>query len=154
MVTRVIMLMVLGTAGGLLAPGCSTYRDPATGEEATYGLETLKARLDVDVGTVYAAARKAADELNLKVMRAAKDGISGEIRAYDAQRNQVEIRLGAMPEDRTLLTINVGPFGDKKKSIVLFEHIMENLSQAEQIAAASSLQWGGRAMGPPHGVER
>ncbi len=150
---RVITLVALEMAGGLLAPGCSTYRDPATGEEATYGMETLKARLDVDVGTVYAAARRAANELHLRVMRAAEDGISGEIRAYDAQRDQVEIRLGAMPEDRTLLAINVGPFGDKKKSLVLFEHIMENLSRAEQIAAAPSLPWGGQAVGPPRGVE-
>ncbi len=151
--TRLIMLVVLGVAGGLLAPGCSSYRDPVTGEKATYGMQTLKARLDADVGTVYAAARKAAAELKLKVMRAAEDGISGEIRAYDAQRNQVEIRLGAMPEDRTLLAISVGPFGDKKKSIVLFEHIMGNLSQAEQIAAAPALPWGGPAVGPLRGVE-
>jgi len=153
METRFITLVTLGIAGSLLVPGCSTYHDPATGEKATYGMQTLKARLDVDVGTVYAAARRAAAELDLRVMRAAEDGISGEIRAYNAQRDQVEIRLGAMPEDRTLLAINVGPFGYKKKSLVLFEHIMENLSRAEQVAAAPSLQWGGPAMGPPRGVE-
>ncbi len=137
-----IVLLVLEITGGLLAPGCSTYRDPATGEEATYGLETLKARLDVDVGTVYAAARRAANELNLRVMHAAEDGISGQIRAFDAQRDQVDIRLGAMPEDRTLLTITVGAFGDKNKSLVLFEYILKNLSQAQQLAVAPSLQWG------------
>jgi len=150
---RVVMLVALGIVGGLLAPGCSTYHDPATGEEATYGMQTLKARLDVDVGTVYAAARRAADELNLKVMHASKDGISGQIRAYDAQRDQVEIRLGAMPEDRTLLAINVGPFGDKNKSLVLFEYILKNLSRAAQVAAAPSLQWGGQAVEPPRGQE-
>ncbi len=135
MKAHAIVLAVLGTAGGLVAPGCSSYHDPATGEKATYGMQTLKARLDINVGTVYAAARKAAAELNLKVMRAAQDGISGEIRAYDAQRNQVDIQLGAMPEDRTLLAISVGPFGDKKKSLVLFESIMKNLTRAEQVAA-------------------
>jgi hypothetical protein len=150
---RVVMLVALGIAGSLLAPGCSTYRDPASGEEARYGLETLKARLSLEIGTVYAAARRAADELKLKVMRAAEDGISGEIRAYDAQRDQVEIRLGAMPEGRTLLTINIGAFGDKNKSIVLFEHILDNLSRAEQIAAAPALQWGGPAVGPLRGQE-
>ncbi len=140
MKAHAIVLAVLGIAGGLLVPGCSSYHDPATGEKATYGMQTLKARLDVDVGTVYAAARKAAAELNLKVMRAAQDGISGEIRAYDAQRNQVDIQLGAMPEDRTLLAISVGPFGDKKKSLVLFEYIVKNLSPAQQLAAAPALQ--------------
>jgi len=150
---RVVMIVTLGIAGGLLAPGCSTYRDPATGEKATYGVETLKARLDVEIGTVYVAARKAAAELKLRVMRAAEDGISGEIRAYNAQRDQVEIRLGAMPEGRTVLTINIGVFGDKNKSIALFERIMENLSRAEQIAAVSSLQWGGQAVGLPRRAE-
>jgi len=153
MKAHAIALMVLGIAGGLLAPGCSTYHDPATGEKATYGMQSLKARLDVDVGTVYAAARRAAAELDLRVMRAAEDGISGEIRAYNAQRDQVEIRLGAMPEDRTLLRIIVGPFGDKNKSLVLFEHILKNLSPAQQVAAAPSLPWGGPAGGPPRGEE-
>jgi hypothetical protein len=153
MKAHAIVLAVFGLAGGLLAPGCSTYHDPATGEKATYGMQTLKSRLDVDVGTVYAAARKAADELDLRVMRAAQDGISGEIRAYNAQRDQVEIRLGAMPEDRTLLRITVGPFGDKKKSLVLFESIMKNLSRAEQLAAARALPWGGQAVAAPPGRE-
>ena len=40
-----------------------------------------------------------------------------------------------MPEDRTLLAINVGVFGDKNKSLVLFGHIMDNLGQVEQNAA-------------------
>lgn len=135
-VAKVIVLAVFGSAGALLAPGCSTYHDPATGQKATYGMSTLKAQLDAEVGTVYAAARKAAAELDLNVMRAAEDGISGEIWAYDAQYNQVNIRLGAIPEDRTRLAISVGPFGDKKKSLVLFESILKNLGQAEQFAAA------------------
>ena len=136
MKAQTIMLAIFISAGGLLAPGCSSYHDPVTGEKATYGMQTLKARLDVDVGTVYAAARKAAAELDLKVMHAAEDGISGEIRAYDAQREQVEIRLGAMPEDRTLLAIMVGAFGNKNKSLVLLEYIVKNLSPAQQVAAA------------------
>jgi len=53
----------------------------------------------------------------------------------DAQYDLVNIRLGAMPEDRTLLAINVGVFGDKNKSLVLFGHIMDNLGQVEQNAA-------------------
>jgi hypothetical protein len=75
-------------------------------------------------------------------MRAAEDGISGQIRATNAQWEPVEIQLGALPEGRTLLTINVGVFGDKNKSIVLFERIMANLSEAQQAAATATLQWG------------
>ncbi len=132
---RVLILVALGSAGGVLVPGCSTYHDPTTGEKATYGMQTLKARLDLELGTVYGAAQRAAAAANLNVMRAAEDGISGEILAYDAQYNQVDIRLGALPEGRTLLAINIGAFGDKKKSIVLFEYILDNLSRAERLAA-------------------
>lgn len=137
-----LWIVVLGIAGGLLGQGCSTYRDPATGEEATYGCQTLKAKLDLDIGTVYAAAKRAALDLRLRVMRAAVDGISGEIRALDAQRDSVDIQLGAMPEGRTRLTISVSVFGDKDKSIVVFERILGNLSATQQAAAAASVQWG------------
>jgi len=151
--TRAVVLMALGIIGSLLAPGCSTYRDPATGEEARYGLETLKARLDLGIGTVYAAARRAARELDLRTMRAAEDGISAEIRAVNAQYNQVEIRLGALPEGRTQVAIHIGPFGDKNKSIVVFEQIMDNLNEVEQIAATPVVEWGAQAVGPPRGRE-
>jgi hypothetical protein len=45
----------------------------------------------------------------------------------------------------------VGPFGDKKKSLVLFETILKNLSEAPQVAAAPP--WGGQAVGLPRGQE-
>ncbi|MCL5282452.1 MAG: DUF3568 domain-containing protein [Planctomycetes bacterium] len=152
MKAHALMLAVFGIGGGLLAPGCSTYHDPATGEKATYGIQTLKARLDLDVGTLYAAAQRAAVEANLKVVRTAEDGISGEIWAYDAQRDLVQIRLGALPEGRTLLAINIGVFGDKNKSIVLFEYILDNLNRAERFAAACSGPWADQAVRPPRGV--
>jgi hypothetical protein len=142
MKAHAVWFVVLGLAVVLLGQGCSTYHDRASGEEATYGCQTLKAKLDLDIGTVYTAAKRAAFCLRLRVMRAAEDGISGEIRAIDAQRDWVEIRLGALPEGRTRLTISVGAFGDKKKSIVMFEHIMANLSAMQQAAAAACVQWG------------
>jgi hypothetical protein len=127
---------------GLGAPGCCTYQDPATGAEATYAFETLKAELDLGIGTVYTAAKEAVNELSLRTTRAAQDGISGEIRAVDAQLDRVEIRVGALPGARTQVAIRVGLFGDRDKSIVVFEQIMANLSGAEQLAAAPALQWG------------
>ena len=142
MEARGIRIVVLEIAGGLLGQGCCTYHDPATGEEATYAFQALKARLDLDLGTVYAAAQNATCALDWRVMRAAEDGLSGQIRALDAQGNTVDIQLGARPQDQTQLTINIGVFGDKNKSIVLFEQIMGNLSEAQQAAAAPSVQWG------------
>jgi hypothetical protein len=146
MKVSVAMLVILGTLGGLSVPGCTTYRDPATGAEATYIFETLKARLNLEIGPVYAAAEKAVQELHLRLMRQAEDGISAEIRAIDSHYQTVDIRLAALPQGRTLLTIRVGVIGDKDKSIVLFEQIMRNLSQAEQQAAAPVVQWGDWAL--------
>jgi len=143
---RARVLIALAIAGSLLVPGCSTYHDPATGARATYACETLKARLDVPIGTVYAAARRATAELRLRSMRAAEDGISGEIAALDAHRDSVCVDLGALPENRTLLTIRVGVFGDKNKSIVLFERILANLSQEERAAAITTVQWGSQSI--------
>ncbi len=143
-----VVFVALGMAGSLLVGGCYTYHNPATGEEAQYGCETLTAKLDAEIPAVYAAAKRATSEFRLRVTRAAQDGISGEIRAIDAQRDTVEVELGALPEGRTVLKIRIGAFGDKNKSIVLFEQIVENLSQAQQLAAAPAVQWGDPSVRP------
>jgi len=145
---RAIVLGVCGVAGGLLVPGCSTYHDPATGAQATYASETLRARLDAPIGAVYAAAKRATSELRLRSMRAAEDGISGEITALNARHDTVNIELGALPENRTQVAIRVGVFGDKNKAIVLFERILENMSQEGRSAAVTTVQWGGQPIQP------
>ncbi len=149
MKAHAVVLMALGVTTCLLVGGCATYHDPATGEPAHYGCETLRTKLNADIGAVYGAARRATNELHLRVTRAAQDGISGEILARDAHRDNVDIQLGALPEGRTRLTIRVGVFGDKNKSIVLLQRILDNLSREGQVAAAPVMQWGDQSMGPP-----
>jgi hypothetical protein len=141
MKAHAVVFVALGMAACLLPGGCAAYQDPTTGEKAHYGCQTLKAKLDAGIPVVYAAARRATSDLHLRVTRAAHDGISGEIRAIDAQRDCVDVCLGALPEGRTVLKIRVGVFGDKNKSIVFFEQIMKNLSQAQPLAAAPVVQW-------------
>ncbi len=109
--------------------------------EVHYSWETLRAKVNLPIAIMYAAARKATDELCLRVVRAADDGISGEIRAVDAQRDFVEIRLGALPWERTKLTICVGPFGDKNKSLVLFDRIMADVGGPGPMTAVSEVRW-------------
>jgi len=129
---RAVVLIVVGVAGCLLSQGCaSRVRDPATGTEATYHWEALCAEVDRSTWDVYAAAQQAVDELELKVWREEVDGLAGDIRAVDAHFNTVEIQLGAMPGCRTRLTIRIDLFGDKDKSIVLFEEIMAKLGEQE-----------------------
>jgi hypothetical protein len=81
--------------------------------------------MEEPIGTIYCAAQDAAEELDLRLLRCALDGIAGEIVALDAHLDTVNIRLEALPEDRSLLMIRVGVFGSKNKSVVLFSQILE-----------------------------
>lgn len=132
MTRRGAALVLLTLAGLVLFPGCGpAYRDPATGLEASYEWETLASELDLEIDDVYPAACATVDELDLRVLRDTLDGIAAEILALDAHFETVTVRLAALPEARTLLTIRIGLFGDKNKSIVLFSQIVRNLGQRE-----------------------
>jgi len=141
MTRHAIVLAILGPTWGFLCAGCSpTYQDPETGIEADYGWETLRSEMDLGIHEVYPAARDAADELDLEVMRSHVNGIAAEILALDAHLDRVDIQLEAMPQSRTLLTIRIGTFGNRNKSVVLFERIVENLAQRGEIARIGAPQ--------------
>ncbi len=138
---RAVVMVGLAMAGCLLYQGCrSTVQDPVTGAEAQYRRETLEAELDGGIAVVHEAARAAVDRLDLRVLRDESDGIAAEILALDAHHDSVEIRLEALPESGTLLTIRVGLFGDRNKSVVLFGRIVETLGQSESVASTPDLQ--------------
>jgi len=99
--------------------------------EARYEWETLRAEIDAPVSTVFYAAKDAAEELDLELLRCALDGLAGEIIALDANRDDVDIHLEALPESRSLLAIRIGVFGSVNKSEVLFSRIGEELSGQE-----------------------
>jgi hypothetical protein len=139
--TRTIWFVACGIAATWLCQGCCGHRERPYGVDVHYSWQTLRAKVNLPIGVIYAAARQATDELCLRVMRAAEDGISAEIRAVDAQYDTVEIRLGALPWDRTRLCISVGPFGDKAKSLVLFDRIMANVGGAGQVGPVSEVRW-------------
>lgn len=129
-----VTVLLMGLTAGVLSSGCApTYQDPATGAEARYGWETLEAELEQPIWMVYDAARDAVDEFELKLLRAHLNGIAAEVVALDAHLDTVNIRLEALPEVGSVLTIRVGTFGNKNKSIVLFAQIMEDLVRCEDI---------------------
>jgi hypothetical protein len=131
-----IVCTVLVVVGSLCCPGCGReIRTSATGVEVEYEWNTLEARLDYGIEHVYKAARETAHELDLEVFRGAQDGIAAEILALDARRDEVEIVLGALPGSRTELCIRVGCFGDRNKSVVLFDAIMSKLTEEETAAS-------------------
>jgi hypothetical protein len=87
--------------------------------------------MDAPISTVYYAAKDAAEELDLDLLRCDVDGIAGEIIGLDANRDNVDIHLEALPESRSLLAIRIGVFGSVNKSEVLFSRIGEELSGQE-----------------------
>ena len=145
-----IAWMVAVLAGGLLCQGCGPeIRDPATGAEAEYHWDALEADLDRPIGEVYQATRAGAHDLDLEILREDQDGISAEIVALDAQREQVDIKLGALPGSRTELYIQIGLWGDKDKSIVLFESILAKSAGPGPAAVISRAPASTRPVSPP-----
>jgi hypothetical protein len=140
MKARALVPAVLGLAAGFGLAGCA-YEDPATGAKATYALHALHSEIDAPVPVVYAAALKAADHLDLNVGRAVESGFGAEIRAVDVLANVVNVRLKVLPGERTGLTIAVGAFGNRRKSIMVFNSIMANLAGMRPAAQASNIQW-------------
>jgi hypothetical protein len=138
-------LILLLVGGFVLCPGCGPkYRDPATGVEARYHWETLRAELDAGVREVYPAARAAVDTLDLRVLRSKVNGIAAEIVVVDAHLDTTDIRLEAMPDARTLLTIRVSLFGNRNKSFVLFQEITRQLARSPAVVeygAAPRYDW-------------
>jgi len=122
-------------AGFLFCPGCGGP-SVQTGSDvrAGYAWDTLRARLDHPIDEVYRAATDAVHQLDLEVMYRDHDGVAGEISTVDAQRENITIDLEAMPRGRTYLAVRVNVFGDKNKSEVIFERLMENLREGMSVA--------------------
>lgn len=71
--------------------------------------QTLEAQLNYPVETIYLVAKEVVEVLELEEI--------------------VEIRLEELSQFRTLLVIRVDTFGDKNKSNVIFNQIVENLRE-------------------------
>lgn len=134
---RSIATMAVGIVGSglLLCPGCGgTSVETGSDIRAGYAWDTLRARLDYPIDEVYRAASDAVSQLGLEVLRHDHDGVAGEIYTLDAQRDTITIDVEAMPKGRTYLAIRTGVFGDRNKSEVIFERLLENLGQESSVA--------------------
>jgi hypothetical protein len=130
----VIVYVGLVLSGAVLCQGCGTSVETGRNIRARYVWDTLHARLRYPIDDVYHAASDAVRQLDLDVVASDHDGVAGVISTLDAQRDYITIDLESMPRARTLLRIRAGVFGDRNKSEVIFERIVENLG--EEVAAA------------------
>jgi hypothetical protein len=87
-------------------------------------LEAVEAK---DIDAVYAATKKAVEELELNVSSDTKDALSAVIVARDAQDKKITIKLKSTTEDTTQIYIRVGTFGSETKSRLIHDQIKKNL---------------------------
>lgn len=125
--TAWLMLLI----GGLcLCQGCSPHvRGTGTDAQAQYAWGKLKAELDYPIEATYQAAEKAMEQLELAVLTGEHDEVAGEILARDAHDDTVRVELEALPRSRTKMTVRAGFLGDKNKTNVIFNTIMDNLRE-------------------------
>jgi hypothetical protein len=93
----------------------------------------LETEVSEDLDTVYAASRKALNDLGLSVIagKGGKDALSATLVARDAEDKKVEIRLKSVTDEMTELSIRVGVFGDEIRSRHIYNKIVDNLGTTQ-----------------------
>ena len=87
----------------------------------------LQAVEAVNLDEVYTATQKALDELEFSVTKRSKDVLSAAIVARDASDKKITIKLSAVEDDATKISIRVGIFGNETKSRMIYEKIKKYL---------------------------
>ncbi len=121
-----LIILLIGIA--IFGQGCVVA---AVGVGAAGTIAYVKGDLEAveseDLDTVYQAAVKAVDELELNVISKSKDALSATIYARDAQDKKVNIILKSTAEQTTKISIRIGTFGDETKSRLIYKKINYNL---------------------------
>lgn len=121
------VLLVALLAGTAVVQGCIVAAVGAGAGTSAYVMGDLKAFESKDVETVYNAALKAMDELELSVTTKTKDALSAKIVGRDAQDKKVTIKISATGEGTTKISIRVGMVGSETKSQLIYEQIKKHL---------------------------
>ena len=124
---RKIVLTVFCLITTFILQGCLVAAVGAGAGTVAYlrgDLETAEAK---GIDAVYAATKKAMEQLELNVSSDTKDALSAEIVARDAQDKKITINLKSTTEGTTKISIRVGTFGSETKSILIYDQIKKNL---------------------------
>jgi len=124
---REIILTALYLSIAVLLQGCVVAAIGAGAGTVAYMKGDLEAVEAKDIDTVYAATKKAVEQLDLSVSQDTKDALSAKIVARDAQDKKVTINLKSTTEDTTKISIRVGTFGSETKSRLIHDQIRKNL---------------------------
>ena len=76
---------------------------------------------------VYAATKKAMEQLELSISTDTKDKTSALVIARDATDKRFKVKLARATENSTKMSIRFGTIGNEEKSTMLYGKIKENL---------------------------
>jgi len=124
---RETILTILCLMMTFVLQGCLVAAVGAGAGTVAYMRGDLEAVEAKDIDAVYAATKKAVEQLELKVSSDTKDALSAEIVARDAQDKKITIRLKSTTEDTTQISVRVGTFGSETKSRLIHDQIKKNL---------------------------
>ena len=124
--SALLALTVVGSSGCLVA----AVGVGAAGTVA-YMAGDLETQVSQDLDTLYAASREALEslELNLIEGKGGKDSLSATLIARDVQDKKVQIKMTAVTNELTELSIRVGVFGDETKSQLIYQEILKSLPE-------------------------
>ena len=126
--TQRVILALLTASGSILLGGCllAAVGAGAAGTVA-YVKGDLEATEPSKLDVVYEATKKALKDLELSITSDTKDALSATVVARDAQDKRATVKLSAVTENSTRISIRFGTFGDEAKSTMVYSKIKENL---------------------------
>ena len=123
-----ICLSLLLVCATLVIPGCAAA---IVGVGAAGTVAYIKGDLEAEesksINAVYAATKKAVNQLGLIVTEDNKDAMTAVIVSHDVEGKTITIKLKSATEKTTKLSIRVGLFGSKRKSALIYQKIHDNL---------------------------
>jgi len=122
-----LLLVVLLGGVCVVVSGCVAAAIGAGAGTVAYIRGDLELTESAELDAVYKAAVNATEELELNLTSKTKDALSATIVSRDAQDKKVTIKLKAITEDSTKISIRIGLFGDEIKSKLIYDKIKDNL---------------------------
>ncbi|MBN1360978.1 MAG: DUF3568 family protein [Sedimentisphaerales bacterium] len=120
-----LALTVAVGAGGCLAVAVGAG---AAGTVAYFSGD-LEAEEPYALDVVYAAARKALEDLEVNIIeyKTAKDALAATVTARDAEDKEIKIKLESTTAGTTKISVRVGVFGNETKSRLILQQMRKNL---------------------------
>lgn len=123
-----VILAILYVGAGITVSGCVLA---AVGAGAAGTVAYVKGDLEVieakGLDDVYVASKKALADLELPAIQDNKDKMGAVLVSRDSQDKKVTVKLTAVTDESTEISIRFGTFGDEAKSAMVYNKIKENL---------------------------